>query len=51
MYKENSPFIILDDPFTSLDKEHMEKMQLLMKELSKDRQIIYFTCHSSRKII
>ena len=48
MYKGKSPFIILDDPFISLDEMHIENALKLIKLLSKDRQIIYFTCHKSR---
>lgn len=48
MYKDNTPFLILDDPFVSLDKGHMEKVKVLLTELSKDVQMVYFTCHESR---
>lgn len=48
MYEKESPFILLDDPFASLDDEHVEKAKILLNELAKDKQIIYFTCHSSR---
>ncbi len=48
MYKNKSPFLILDDPFVNLDEEHLDKVALVLKELSKDMQIIYFTCHKSR---
>ena len=50
MYKQEKPFIIMDDPFVHLDKEHMGRAQTLLKELTRDRQIIYFCCHESRKI-
>ena len=50
MYKEDKPFVILDDPFMSLDENHVKNAITLLKELSKERQIIYFTCHESRKI-
>jgi uncharacterized protein YhaN len=42
--------IILDDPFESLDPIKLEKAKELIKDLSNDWQIIYFTCHESRKI-
>ena len=45
-----TPFMILDDPFVHLDEAHFEKTARLVRELAKDRQIIYFTCHSSRAI-
>ena len=50
MYKVEKPFIIMDDPFVHLDGEHMVRAEALLKALSKDRQIIYFCCHESRKI-
>lgn len=50
MFKGKTPFIVLDDPFVNLDEVHFEKMKKLIKELSKERQIIYFTCHNSRAI-
>lgn len=50
MYKNHDSPIILDDPFESLDEERLPKAKELLKTLSKDWQIIYFTCHESRKI-
>ncbi len=50
MYREKAPFLVLDDPFVNLDEEHLLKVKKVIKELSKDMQIIYFTCHSSRAI-
>ena len=48
MYEDNTPFLVLDDPFTALDKEHMAKVQEILNALSKDVQMVYFTCHESR---
>ncbi len=50
MYKDENPFILLDDPFITLDEKHIIMALELIKNLSKDRQIIYFTCHESRNI-
>ncbi len=50
MYKEQAPFLILDDPFTSLDAVHMERVASVLKALSKDMQMLYFTCHESRNL-
>lgn len=50
MYKNHDSIIILDDPFESLDNEKLSKAKDLIKVLSKDWQIIYFTCHESRII-
>ena len=50
MYKDNLPFLVLDDPFVALDGEHMEKVKKVLGELSKEMQMVYFTCHESRII-
>ena len=50
LYKDNLPFVILDDPFTNLDEEKIESSLELVKKLSNNRQIIYLTCHKSRAI-
>ena len=50
LYEGELPPIILDDPFTSFDDSHTEKALSLVKKLSEDRQILYFTCSKSRKI-
>lgn len=44
------PFIIMDDPFVNLDKDHIEKTLEFLKSVSKDEQIIYFCCHESRSV-
>ncbi len=43
-------FIIIDDLFLALDEKHFDLASRLINKLSEDRQIIYFTCHSSRNI-
>ena len=48
MYKDEKPFIILDDPFVNLDEGKLEKALGFVKELVHDRQVIYFFCHPSR---
>ena len=50
MYEGNVPFLVLDDPFTALDKPHMARVQEILNALSKDMQMVYFTCHESRMI-
>ncbi len=50
MYKDAMPFLVLDDPFVTLDEQHFAKVKKVLSELSTDMQIIYFTCHSSRVI-
>ncbi len=50
MYRGQLPFLILDDPFTSLDEGHFQKVSAVLKTLSKEMQMVYFTCHESRKL-
>ena len=50
MYIDEKPFIILDDPFALLDETHMDKAKEIINKLSSEVQIIYITCHESRKI-
>lgn len=50
MYKNHDSIIILDDPLESLDDEKLLKAKELVKSLSEDWQILYFTCHNSRTI-
>lgn len=48
LYNGEKPFIILDDPFVSFDDEKLKLSIDLLKNISKDYQIVYFTCHKSR---
>jgi uncharacterized protein YhaN len=48
LYSKEKPMIILDDPFTNLDKDKIARALQLLREIGKERQIIYFTCHESR---
>ncbi len=50
MYDKEKPFLLLDDPFASLDEEHFERAKTLLIGLSQRMQIVYFTCHKSRAI-
>lgn len=43
-------FLLLDDPFTLLDENHLNKALNLLKNISNYHQIIYLTCHNSRDI-
>lgn len=51
MYKEEKPFLILDDPFVNLDKDKVAAGNQLLLEVAKEYQVIYFTCHDSRSPI
>lgn len=48
MYEKEKPFIILDDPFANFDAANLGAAVRVLKKLSEDCQIIYFTCHESR---
>ena len=50
LYEGDLPPIILDDPFISFDDAHTERALSLIKKLSGERQILYFTCSKARKI-
>ena len=40
----------MDDPFVHLDEEHMQKTVQTVKDIARDKQIVYFCCHDSRRI-
>lgn len=50
MFEKEKPFVILDDPFSLMDKENLSDALELVKTAANDKQIIYFTCHQSREI-
>lgn len=45
LYKDEKPPLLLDDPFTNLDTVRQQRAIELLKRLSKERQMICFTCH------
>ena len=49
LYEGEKPFIVLDDPFCSLDDKKTRAALELLKGFAKERQIIYFTCSASRE--
>ena len=50
LFKDVKPPIILDDPFVNLDDDKVPKALKLVKDISKENQILYFACHKSREI-
>lgn len=48
LFREEKPFVILDDPFVNLDDAHTAQALELLKTLAREKQIIYLTCSSSR---
>ncbi|MBR6478419.1 MAG: hypothetical protein IKS85_08220, partial [Lachnospiraceae bacterium] len=50
MYEREKPLVIMDDPFASLDQEHLSGAKEFMKEIAEKYQILYLTCHDARII-
>jgi len=48
LFPEEKPFLILDDPFATLDAEKIRQSLRVLYDLAKERQIIYLVCHESR---
>ena len=48
LYEGELPFLMLDDPFAYFDDSKLASALSLISELSKTRQIIYFTAAKSR---
>ena len=48
LYKDEIPFVVLDDPFVNLDESKTTKALEILNEFAKKYQVIYFSCNSSR---
>lgn len=48
MYQKEKPFLVIDDSFVNLDGKRLETAGNFLKQIAKDYQVIYFTCHESR---
>ena len=48
LFKNETPFVILDDPFVNLDEGKTSKALEVLNEFAKKYQVIYFVCNSSR---
>ncbi len=48
LFQGEQPFLLLDDPFVNLDDENTRRALALLRKLSRERQIIYLVCNSSR---
>lgn len=44
--KDVRPLVLLDDPFHNFDPERLKNTKQIIKEFSKDFQIIVLTCHN-----
>ncbi len=49
MYKDEKPFLILDDPFVHFDNKRLEGGKRLLRYLAKDYQVIFMSCHDDYK--
>ena len=48
IFKNEKPFILLDDPFTDLDDDNLLRAKRLVKDMAKDYQVIYLSCSKVR---
>ena len=47
MFKDESPFYIFDDSFVNLDDKKLGCAMEFLERVSRENQVIYFTCHSN----
>ena len=50
LFAEEQPFLLLDDPLLRLDEKQFAAAAGMLRTYAKKHQILYFTCHPSRKI-
>lgn len=50
LFGSELPFVILDDPFTALDSDKLERAKELLRQISREKQVVYFTCSKERMI-
>ena len=50
MYEDEKPFLIFDDPFVNYDDKKLEYALNFLDAISQKYQVIYTTCHTSRKV-
>ena len=48
MYPEDTPCLILDDPFVNLDDDKLAHALDILGQLAESGQVLYLSCHSSR---
>ena len=48
LFKEENPFVVLDDPLVNLDEEKTKKALDVINKFAEKYQIIYFVCNESR---
>ena len=50
LFEEETPFLVLDDPFVNLDDEVATRASVLLDEAAARYQVLYLTCNSSRAL-
>lgn len=50
VFVKEAPPLVLDDPLVDLDDEKTARAKRLLSELSKNYQILYFTCKQERRL-
>ena len=50
LFKKSKPFIIFDDSFVDFDNNNLSVMRKIIDSIKEEYQVIYFTCHESRKM-
>lgn len=50
LYEGERPFVILDDPFCSMDDGKIKRTLKMLESVAKEKQILYFTCSASRAV-
>ncbi len=50
IFKNEKPFILLDDPFTDLDDDNLLRAKRLVKHMAKEYQVIYLSCSKAREL-
>lgn len=48
LFRKEQPFLLLDDPFVNLDDEATCRALSMLRELAKQRQVVYLTCNTAR---
>lgn len=48
LFKQEEPFIILDDPFVNLDDNHTAYALGMLNKIAQNKQVVYMVCNSSR---
>ena len=49
MFQDEKPFLVIDDSFVNLDNDKVKGGLKFLSEVAREYQVIYFTCHDSRK--